>query len=235
MAKESKKLEQKIKITKNGPYLVCGKIPILTEQIITDNNDDPKKWKKTEKINVPENYALCRCGHSKNKPFCDGTHIKVKFNGTETADVDKKYTDNIEETEGPELILQDNEKLCSGAGFCHRKGGTWDLTEKSDDKDCKRLAIEQACNCPSGRLVAFDKKIKIPMENIFKPSISLIEHQDSISGPLWVKGNITIESCEGREYEKRNRVTLCRCGKSSNKPFCDGMHIDIKFSDKKIA
>ena len=51
------------------------------------------------------------------------------------------------------------------------------------------------------------------------------------SGPLWVRGGITVESKDGSSYERRNRVTLCRCGASSNKPFCDGSHASIKFDD----
>jgi CDGSH-type Zn-finger protein len=234
MGKESKKEAPKIKITENGPYLVSGGIPLSKEVIVTDNEGTPEKWKETKKFDSQENYALCRCGKSKNKPFCDGTHVSAKFNGQETADVNEKYADNAEIISGHDLILQDNAKLCIGAGFCHRGEGTWDLTEKSNIPECRKLAIEEACNCPSGRLVVLDKKTKKPIETLFKPSISLTEHpNNTVSGPLWVKGNISIESSSGKQYEKRNRVTLCRCGKSGNKPFCDGTHIDINFKDNK--
>ena len=36
---------------------------------------------------------------------------------------------------------------------------------------------------------------------------------------------------DGHRYEVRNRVTLCRCGASKNKPFCDGSHAAIEFKD----
>jgi CDGSH-type Zn-finger protein len=52
-----------------------------------------------------------------------------------------------------------------------------------------------------------------------------------MSGPLWISGGVPIISCDGTEYEVRNRVTLCRCGRSGNKPFCDGTHVDIQFRD----
>jgi CDGSH-type Zn-finger protein len=66
----------------------------------------------------------------------------------------------------------------------------------------------------------------------FDPAISLIEDSIiKISGPIWVKGGIRIESSDGTNYEIRNRVTLCRCGKSKNKPFCDSSHVFSNFND----
>jgi CDGSH-type Zn-finger protein len=46
-----------------------------------------------------------------------------------------------------------------------------------------------------------------------------------------VKGGVAVESADGEAYEARNRVTLCRCGRSNNKPFCDGTHVDVRFND----
>ena len=64
------------------------------------------------------------------------------------------------------------------------------------------------------------------IEPDFEPSIGLVmDTQAGKMGPLWVRGGIPIESADGKTYEIRNRVTLCRCGKSSNKPFCDGSHL----------
>jgi len=168
-------------------------------------------------------YALCRCGNSGNKPFCDGTHIKANFDGTETASREP-YLDQAEEIDGPELKLTDAEDLCSYARFCDRAGGIWDLTVKSDDPEARSTAIEEGENCPSGRLVVWDKQGKA-FEPEFEPSIGLVEDpQEGIRGPIWVRGGIPIEAADGSNYEIRNRVTLCRCGKSSNKPFCDGSH-----------
>ena len=48
---------------------------------------------------------------------------------------------------------------------------------------------------------------------------------------MWVKGGLRIESSDGTNYEIRNRVTLCRCGKSKNKPFCDSSHVFSSFND----
>lgn len=228
----SKKKNCKVVITKNGPYLVSGGLPLNKEIIITDTKGTPIKWKKGHHYPDQDNYALCRCGKSKNKPYCDGTHAKINFNCTETASR-KKYLEQAEKISGPDLILTDAEDLCAVARFCHRAGGIWKLTENSDNKKSKEIAIEEACDCPSGRLVVWDKKTGKPIENKLEPSISLVEGpEENASGPIWVKGGIPVESSDGTKYETRNRVTLCRCGKSGNKPFCDGTHISIKFKDE---
>ena len=123
-------------------------------------------------------------------------------------------------------------KLCSVALFCHRAGDAWTLTENSGNKKAKETAMREAADCPSGRLVAIDKKTGKPIEPKHAKSISLIEDtQAKVSGPVWLKGGIELESAEGKKYEVRNRCTVCRCGKSENKPFCDGSHIGAKFND----
>ena len=60
-----------------------------------------------------------------------------------------------------------------------------------------------------------------------------VEEKERISGPIRVKGGVRLESTDGKLYETRNRVTLCRCGKSKNKPFCDATHVSIKFKAKE--
>jgi len=213
----------KIRISKNGPYLVSGGIPVAKQIIGIDAAGYSYEWREGKKYPSKDNYALCRCGQSKNKPFCDGTHIKVNFNGTETASREP-YLDQAERIDGPALELTDAQELCAAARFCDRAGGIWNLTRQSMDSEAKRIAIEEAGNCPSGRLVVWDKKGKA-IEPKFEPSIGLVEDpQEGMRGPIWVLGGIPVESADGSTYEIRNRVTLCRCGKSSNKPFCDGSH-----------
>jgi CDGSH-type Zn-finger protein len=226
--KESKK----IKIEKNGPYRVPGDIPLKKEFVEADEDKEPLKWRKGDNLITHGEYILCRCGKSRSKPFCDMTHIRINFNGTETASRES-YENQAEMIYGPELDLMDASDLCARARFCHRCGGTWELTQKSDDPDAKKTAIQQACDCSSGRLTAIDKETGKIIEPEFNPSISLIEDLPAgVSGPLWVKGGIVVESSDGQTYESRNRQTLCRCGKSKNKPFCDGCHIDFGFDDK---
>ena len=211
-------------MSKDGPYLVSGGIPLAEWVVRTDAQGYPRRWRETRGYPVQETYALCRCGCSGNKPFCDGTHARIGFDGTETASPEA-YLDRAEETIGPELDLTDVHPLCVHAGFCDRAGGTWSLVQHSDDPDARRIAIEEVHCCPSGRLSAWDKQGQ-PLEPALEPSIGVVTDQHGVSGPLWVRGGIPIESADGKAYEVRNRVTLCRCGRSANKPFCDGSHLD---------
>ena len=215
----------KIKVTEDGPYLVTGGIPLLRMIIVTDGHGDPCTWQEVERYPQRENYALCRCGKSRNKPYCDGAHIKHRFNDAETAS-GELYLENVKEYLGPELKLTDKRELCVGAAFCVRDAGIWNLTVHSDRPGFKEIAIEEAANCPSGRLVVWDKKGN-SIEPDYGPSIVITEHEDGSPGPLWIRGEVEIESVDCRTYEKRNRVTLCNCGESLNKPLCDGSHFDI--------
>ncbi len=221
----------KIIITNNGPYLVLGNLPLFKEIIISDKDSYPIKYIVVKHYKDKKNYSLCRCGQSKNKPYCDGTHIKIGFKGTETASK-KKYIEQAKKISGPRLILEDIPSLCASTRFCTRAGGVIKLTKNSKDTESKKTAVEEVCNCPSGSLGVHDKKTGKTLEPYLKPSISLLEDPDKkVSGPIWVKGGIPIESSDKTHYETRNRVTLCRCGKSNNQPFCDGSHIAAGFVD----
>jgi len=134
--------------------------------------------------------------------------------------------------DGPALKLSDAENLCAFARFCDPEGKIWSLIEKTDDPKIRDLVIREAMHCPSGRLTIHDKETGKELEHKLPPSICVIEDPPmKCSGPLWVRGGITIQSHDGTRYETRNRVTLCRCGASQNKPFCDGSHASIKFND----
>lgn len=189
-----------------------------------DAQGTPIEWVQGKKLQIPENYSLCRCGHSNDKPFCDGTHLEVNFEGTETSNREP-YEKIAKEIDGPTLKLKDAEILCASARFCHRGGDIWQVILRSDDPKAKKNAIENACDCPSGRLVVIDKKTGKTIEPSLEKSIGLIEDPGvGVDGPLWVRGGIPVYSDDGKLYEVRKRVTLCRCGKSSNKPFCDSSH-----------
>jgi len=217
-----------IKITENGPYLVSGNIPLF-EEIITPKGHG-YVWKEGRKLPQNEHYALCRCGRSKNAPFCDGTHVKIGFIGMETANT-KSYSERADVLKGPELDLLDDGR-CAFARFCHKEhGDVWTLTRNSNDPELKEEAIEAAKDCPAGRLLAKQKTGEI-LEYEHEPSIIIIQDpQKYVSGGIFVKGKIPIISSRGQTYEIRNRVTLCRCGHSHNLPFCDATHISSKYSD----
>jgi CDGSH-type Zn-finger protein len=215
----------KITVSKNGPYIVTGNVPLIQEEICNDDEGYCRTWRVAKRFPVQETYALCRCGNSQNKPFCDGTHAKINFNGTETAGTEP-YLRHPRVISGPELELDDYENLCVHARFCMRAGGIWGLTEQSDLPEARETAIEEACNCPSGRLVIRDKKTGMPIEPELEKSIVVIEYPArGEHGPLWVRGGIPVVSADGKPYTIRNRLTLCRCGRSHNKPFCDGSHL----------
>ncbi len=213
----------RIKVTKNGPYIITGNIPLSYMSIETDIHGEACQWLEVKKYPKQDLYLLCRCGKSKNKPFCDGTHLKIKFNGADNVR-NEPYLENVKEFVGPELRLTDKKELCVDAAFCVRGANIWNLTVHSDRPGFRIMAIEEAANCPSGRLVVWDSDDN-PIEPEYEPSIVVTEHMDGSPGPLWVRGGIEIESADGTVYEKRNRVTLCNCGKSENKPLCDGSHL----------
>jgi CDGSH-type Zn-finger protein len=221
-----------IHITKDGPYLVTGPLPLAKVTIGANEDGESVRydWGKTYK--TQSQYELCRCGHSDHKPFCDGTHAKIGFDGTETASR-KPYRDQAKLIEGPVLSLSDAESLCAFARFCDPNGQVWRLVEETDQAKAKREFVQQTCDCPSGRLVAWDNETGQPIEPKLEPSLGLIEDPvEQCSGPIWARGGIQVVAADGFRYEIRNRVTLCRCGASKNKPFCDGSHAAIKFSDE---
>ena len=220
----AKKEEMQIKIIKDGPYRVTGGLPLFEQIIVTDEAGHSRELIDKKEYPSQETYNLCRCGASKNKPFCDGTHLKIRFDGSETASR-KPYIEKAEVFEGPELELTDAPEFCDHSRFCLRAGGIRNLIQKSDDSEARQSAIEEAMICPSGRLVLWDKKTGKPFEKEFEPSLVLVhDKQKGCEGPIWVRGGVPIESADGSMYESRNRVTLCRCGKSENKPYCDGSH-----------
>ncbi len=218
------KSDAKIVITKNGPYLVSGDLPLSEQWIVTNAEGDSLDYREGKKFPAQAKCALCRCGHSNNKPFCDGSHAKVQFDGTETASREP-YIEQAKTLDGPTVALTDADSLCAFARFCDPKGRIWNLVARTDDPEVRKIVEFEAGHCPAGRLVAWDKATGKPIEPKFTPSLGLIEDTEKkVSGPIWARGGIPVVSADGRTYEIRNRMTLCRCGKSNNKPFCDGNH-----------
>jgi CDGSH-type Zn-finger protein len=221
--KEKEQPGAKIEITEDGPYLVSGDLPLSEQRIVINAEGESLEYKEGKKYPRKPHYALCRCGQSANKPFCDGTHATIQFDGTETASR-KPYLAQAETIEGPAMLLTDAENLCAFARFCDPKGRIWNLVLE-DNPEARKLVEHEAGHCPAGRLVAWDKKTGQPIEPKFEPSLGLIEDTaKQVSGPIWVRGGIPLISAHGTTHEIRNRMTLCRCGRSDNKPFCNGSH-----------
>jgi CDGSH-type Zn-finger protein len=224
---------ERIRVSKDGPYLVSGGILVMRQTIIADAEGTALEWRFDMKYPLQEKCGLCRCGQSKKKPFCDGTHTKIGFVGTEMAG-EEAYLDKPKVLDGSEITLSDVEDLCASARFCHRAGGIWNIVKDSDNPQTRQIVIQETFDCPSGRLVVHDKKTRQVIEPKLEKSIVAIEDPSAgVSGPLWVRGSIPVESADGKTYRTRNRVTLCRCGKSQNKPFCDSSHYPEEHEHKE--
>lgn len=220
-----------VRVTKNGPYHVTGSVPLHRQTIETNDEGESVGWRQGPALTTDPEYDLCRCGHSAAKPFCDGSHARVRFEGTETASREP-YLKQADKQEGPLLDLTDAEALCAFARFCDPGGQIWSLVEKSDG-DSVALAEREAKLCPSGRLLTWRRSDGTPLEADYPASIGLVEDPaEQVAGPLWVRGGVQVIAADGTPYEVRERVTLCRCGESSNKPFCDGTHASIGFTDR---
>jgi CDGSH-type Zn-finger protein len=223
----------KITVSKDGPYIVEGGLPLSDQHIVADDPDASVDWREGKSFPKAESYALCRCGQSRSKPFCDGSHKRTGFDGTERASREP-YEEQAKRYEGPKMVLDDAESLCAGARFCDRMGSAWNLVQISDRPRAAKTLEEEATRCPSGRLVARHVADGKAIEPKLPPSIGLIQDDPlKVSGPIWVRGGVQVVSADGREYEVRNRVTLCRCGASQNKPFCDGTHASMGFRDRE--
>ncbi|MDE2436003.1 MAG: CDGSH iron-sulfur domain-containing protein [Sphingomonadales bacterium] len=219
-----------IEVIKDGPYRVRGTPPLHLETIVPNAEGRSWDYQQGKAFAVKDGTSLCRCGHSRNKPYCDGTHAKVAVDLTETASFEPMLN-GAEEIDGPGHSLTDNEKYCAFARFCDNGERIWNEVQMEGDEHSE-LAIYMAHHCPAGRLIIWDQESRAPVEEAEPAALSLIEDQAlGCSGPLALRGGIRVQSANGQSYEIRNRQALCRCGASSNKPFCDGSHASIKFQD----
>jgi len=196
----------------NGPYYYFTDFePKVIDGIINSRGEELRNLKGA---------ALCRCGASDNKPFCVGAHGEIGFS-------DRKETDGQLDKRvnyvGKEITIHDNRGICSHVGFCtdslpsvFKLGEEPWIDPNGASKDEIITTIEK---CPSGALSC---------------SLEGVEHRDqereplvtvSKDGPYFVTGGIQIVGHENRAEEVSNEhCTLCRCGSSKNKPFCDGTH-----------
>ncbi len=170
--------------------------------------------------------ALCRCGGSQNKPFCDGSH---KTNGFDSTAGDAAAKDGARRYEGAAVTIYYNKLLCSHAGECVRRAaGIFDPKQRpwiQPDNGTVEQAREAAEACPSGAL-----RLSEPGDAATLLAGSDVSITVERNGPYRVS-NIPIAAPYWAEGQSERKYVLCRCGKSNNKPFCDGTHLDEGWSD----
>lgn len=220
--------EQRIQVIENGPYMVHGDVPIVSKLQIVSEHGEPMTWEKTSDEEGKGVYALCRCGESSNKPFCDGTHKKIDFDGTETADSGTFEERKIVHEGSTGIVIKRDYSICAESGFCgNRLKNIAKLAKETDEAITRAQVIAMVERCPSGSYTYSLTEDGPDIEPDFPTQIALATEMTSegpIQGPLWVTGGIPVERADGQPMETRNRVTLCRCGHSENKPLCDGTH-----------
>lgn len=223
-------IKQKIIVSRNGPYLVYGHLPLVNKAQVISEHGEPLTWRKGDAIPTEETYALCRCGQSGSKPFCDGTHARIRFDGTETADT-TVIAERQTLYEGTGITVKHDNSLCMEAGFCgNRLKHLLEMVEESEESTVRAQAMAMVERCPSG---AYSYTVP-PVEENIEPSLPkeiAVTEEGELLGSLWVTGEISIERADGEFFETRNRVTLCRCGHSKNKPLCDGTHREMNITE----
>jgi CDGSH-type Zn-finger protein len=194
--------------TPNGP-LKAERIPAL-------KND------RGETIDTDELIFLCRCGASKNKPYCDGSHEAAGFSDQRL----RTEKSSVSEFAGKDITVVDDFSLCAHAGECVDGAPETFFTKgpggrvSHPDASSTGQVIAAIRRCPSGALL-YKLRGKLVHEYSSDPGVRAEK-----DGPLHVhQAKLNGEARPATE----DHYTLCRCGASRNKPFCDGMHAKIKF------
>lgn len=221
------KEERRIEVTVGGPYRVYGAVPLKEMAPVHTFNGEPVDWHTLREVPIPgDTYDLCRCGRSKNKPFCDCSHESPEFDGKETASR-QPYRERGASWRNGEDRLHDVLPLCIKAGFCRtRTLDAWGLFQNASEPAQREQMRDMVWNCPSGRLALYAAD-GFPNEPDLPQEIGVLP-----GGPLWVRGGIPIVGEDGQPWEPRNRATVCRCGGSRNKPFCDASHLELHFDER---
>jgi CDGSH-type Zn-finger protein/truncated hemoglobin YjbI len=202
-------------VTEHGPYRVEGEVAIHDAEGTL--------------LRTGGSWCLCRCGGSRNKPFCDATHFVKGFDGAESAD-HGSIADRRETYVAHGITVFDDRSRCAHFGQCtDRLPAVFraDAEPFVDPHGASPDAVAAVVSgCPSGALASAPGGGHSPVETTADPSIIPI-----VDGPYRVRGDIPVIAADGRAYERRERQTLCRCGQSGNKPFCDGSHWYAGFRD----
>ena len=224
------KLKEKPKILTlpNGPYYLINEMePKVVENLRNSNG---------ESLSTIRGIALCRCGASKNKPFCDGTHGIIRFlnNDTEVTETGHIVKDKRKSYAGKKIIIHDNRKICSHAAECVNNLPSVFKFDARPWIDPEAATLEESINtirkCPSGALSYSIDGVEYKDQNERKPMVTV-----SKEGPYIITGGVELigDNLQFGDGASKEHYTVCRCGASRNKPFCDGMHRVINFKDDK--
>jgi CDGSH-type Zn-finger protein len=210
----------KITAFENGPFLIQN-----IEKLVNS---------KGEKLECTSETYLCRCGGSADKPYCDKTH---ETNGFNSQNEEKDLHNKTIEYKGKEITIFDNRNICSHRGYCSGElpivftdGKPWINPDGASVEEIIAICDK----CPSGALsyaLHGSKRNQGAKDEI--PTVRLAERHFGYHGPYDVSGEIELDSPGSRSPESPVKTTLCRCGHSKNKPFCDGEHYNHQFEDEK--
>ncbi len=217
-----------IMTAKNGPYLVTN-VPAIRTPLGETLTLPPQ-------LAPPPQLALCRCGASSMKPFCDGTHASGGF----TDDKDpNRVPDQRDTYPGQQVTIFDNRGICQHSGLCTDRLATAFRTgtEPFVAPSGARMdeLVRAVRDCPSGALsLAFDGEEARDLADWHGQREAAIEVTQD--GPYRVTGGIGLTDATGADVPRaagssREHYALCRCGHSQNKPFCSGMHWYVEFRD----
>lgn len=215
MANDDENVSPVVQCKENGPYIIRG------VHTLSDAHGG--------RIETKAVFALCRCGGSANKPFCDGTHSKIEFSSGRDAGGPGGRRESYA---GKRIAIHDNRSICAHAGICtDTLKGVWRMNEEPwidpDGADPAEI-IETIRRCPSGAL-SYSLDGAQAAEPMSEPAIRVEK-----DGPYRVTGGCALDGADWAEGALRTRFTLCRCGASKNKPFCDGSHRDAGFTDPAV-
>ncbi len=208
----------KIHVSRGGPYVVEG----LQEL----------KDSKSSSVEIEGVIALCRCGS--NRTFCDGTHGKIGFSGLKD---ERRKPDRLEIYKGQRIWIHDNRGVCSHRGYCTDELPSVFRGGKEPWIDPDGASIEEIIGmcekCPSGALsYSLPEGQRFQAVNGRGPAINISPKRYGADGPYDIVGSIELNDPNGEIPESEEHYTLCRCGGSKNKPFCDGTHWHIDYDEK---
>jgi CDGSH-type Zn-finger protein len=211
-----------IRVAHDGPYLVTN------AKTLTD-------WLGQELPACPQ-LALCRCGASATKPYCDGSHARIGFSGSKSPE---RVPDRRDTYDGLQVTIYDNRGICQHSGMCSDRLAAAFRTAQEPfvAPSAGRMdeLIRAVRDCPSGALsYAIDgaeQRKSVDHHGLREPAIEVTK-----DGPYRVTGAIPLSDEHGdpparAEGASLEHYALCRCGKSQNKPFCSGMHWYVDFRD----